>query len=51
MRRGYLQKSVVLLSKYPFIKLFKQVVAVVGPLFFQYGSALLESSFQNILGW
>lgn len=51
MRRGYLQKSVVLLSKFPFVKLYKQLVGVVGPLFFQYGSALLESSFQNVTGW
>lgn len=51
MRRGYLQKSVVLLSKYGFSKLFQQVVAVIGPLFFQFGMTLLESSYQNILAW
>ena len=47
--RGYLQQSVVLCSKLPYISLFRQVVSMIGPLYFEYGRSLLEvihSSFQ-----
>jgi hypothetical protein len=49
--RGYLQKSVVLISSYPFINLFKQVVRVVGPLYFEHGAQCLEMAYQHALMW
>ncbi|KYQ89269.1 hypothetical protein DLAC_09928 [Tieghemostelium lacteum] len=49
--RGYLQKSVVLLSDEPFVGLFKKVIEIVGPLFFDYGNTLLEVAYQNIQAW
>lgn len=49
--RGYLQKSVVLISLRPYLALFKRVIRLVGPLFFEYGTPLLEATFQSILAW
>ncbi|GAM29323.1 hypothetical protein SAMD00019534_124990, partial [Acytostelium subglobosum LB1] len=49
--RGYLQKSVVLLSDEHFVGLYKKVIEVIGPLFFQFGSTLLEVAHQNISAW
>lgn len=51
IHRGYLQKSVVLISVHPFLALFKKVVSLAGPLFFEFGNPLLEAAFQNILAW
>jgi len=49
--RGYLQKSVVLLSPHPYVGLFKKVMSVVGPLFFECGATLLEAAYHNIALW
>jgi len=49
--RGYLQKSVVLLSDESFVGLFKKVIEIVGPLYFDHGNTLLEVAYQNILSW
>ena len=43
IKRGYFQKSLVLLSKLPFISLFIFVVSQLGPNYFQYGLASLET--------
>ena len=59
-RRGYLQKSLVLLSRFPFVSLFKSVVRVVAEVFFDQfdhvthphaGSDLIEAVFLNIMKW
>jgi hypothetical protein len=49
--RGYLQKSVVLVSPYPHISLFKKVVSIVGPVYFEKGEIALEASLRNISAW
>jgi len=49
--RGYLQKSVVLMSPHPYVGLFKKVMSVVGPIFFECGQTLLEAAYQNIAAW
>lgn len=49
--RGYLQKSVVLLSPHPYVGLFKKVMSVVGPLYFECGSTLLEAAYHNVALW
>jgi len=46
--RGYLQKSVVLLSKHPYFALFKKMLLLIGPLYFHTGTAALEAVFENI---
>ncbi|EGG15703.1 hypothetical protein DFA_10545 [Cavenderia fasciculata] len=51
IERGYLQRSVVLLSDEPFVGLYKKVIEVVGPLYFQFGETLLEVAFQNMSNW
>jgi hypothetical protein len=43
VKRGYFQKSLVLLSKLPFISLFISIVSELGPNYFQYGLASLEA--------
>jgi len=51
IKRGYFQKSVVLVSHLPFTKLFLRVVEVIGPLFFRYGSSILEATCRDISRW
>lgn len=34
IQRGYLQKSLVLLTRFPFVSLFREMVTLVGSLFF-----------------
>ena len=43
IKRGYFQKSLVLLSKLPFISLFLSMVSQLGPNYFQYGLESLET--------
>jgi hypothetical protein len=43
VKRGYFQKSFVLLSKLPFISLFLSIVSQLGPNYFQYGLTSLET--------
>ncbi|KAG0322238.1 Protein dennd6a [Podila horticola] len=51
IRRGYFQKSVVLLSQHPFIGLFSKMVSVLGPAYFEVGKPMLETAFHNIASW
>jgi hypothetical protein len=49
--RGYVQRSVVLMSPHPYVGLFKKVMSVVGPIFFECGQTLLEAAYQNVAAW
>lgn len=49
--RGFFQKSVVLLTKNPFISLFKQIVEIVGPLYFEHGDGVFEMAWSCINSW
>ncbi|KAI1320123.1 Protein dennd6a [Mortierella claussenii] len=51
IRRGYFQKSVVLLSQHPFIGLFSKLVSVLGPAYFEVGKPMLEAAFHNMATW
>ncbi|KAF9080082.1 Protein dennd6a [Mortierella sp. AD031] len=51
IRRGYFQKSVVLLTQHPFIGLFSKVVSVLGPAYFEIGKPMLETAFHDIARW
>lgn len=51
IRRGFFQKSVVLLSQHPFIGLFSKLVSVLGPAYFEVGKPMLETAFHNIASW
>ncbi|KAI7876339.1 DUF1630-domain-containing protein, partial [Lichtheimia hyalospora FSU 10163] len=51
IRRGYFQKSLVLLSQHPFVGLFSRLVALLGPVFFDNGQPMLEAACMNIANW
>jgi hypothetical protein len=48
IKRGYLQKSFVILSKLPFISLFLSIVNQLAKDYFQYGLTSLESCCRNM---
>ncbi|ETN66272.1 hypothetical protein AND_001918 [Anopheles darlingi] len=51
LKRGYFQKSVVLLSRLPFVNLFYELSAVVAPAYFEAGEPTLESVCDSICRW
>ncbi|RCH79438.1 Protein dennd6a, partial [Rhizopus stolonifer] len=51
IRRGYFQKSLVLLSQHPFVGLFSRMVSILGPAFFDTGQPMLEAACMNIAQW
>lgn len=46
-----MQRSVVLMSPHSYVGLFKKVMSVVGPIFFECGQTLLEAAYQNLACW
>ncbi|XP_065175056.1 protein DENND6B-like [Sycon ciliatum] len=50
-KRGYFQKSVIILTHYPFIALFYLVAEMVAPEFFDNGEAALEAVYHQIQQW
>ena len=50
-KRGYFQKSLVLISKLPFVSLFKTVVSLVANDFFDHGSEVIEEACKEIDTW
>ncbi|CAO3622313.1 unnamed protein product [Cunninghamella echinulata] len=51
IRRGYFQKSLVLISQHPFVGLFSRIVSILGPAFFDAGQPMLEAAVMNIIQW
>ncbi|KAI8884960.1 DUF1630-domain-containing protein, partial [Backusella circina FSU 941] len=51
IRRGYFQKSLVLLSQHPFVGLFSRIVSILGPDYFDAGQPILEAACMNIVHW
>ncbi|KAK3103615.1 hypothetical protein FSP39_020536 [Pinctada imbricata] len=51
IRRGYFQKSVVLISKLPFVALFSQLVGIIAPEYFDNGEPSLEAACHDIDQW
>ncbi|XP_076468709.1 protein DENND6B-like isoform X3 [Babylonia areolata] len=51
IRRGYFQKSVVLITKLPFVALFSQLVSIVAPEYFDNGEPSLEAACHDIDQW
>ncbi|KAL7748339.1 hypothetical protein RI367_006300 [Sorochytrium milnesiophthora] len=51
IRRGFYQKSVVLISSLPFAGLFTRVVSIVGPAACDIGKPALEAACHNIGKW
>jgi hypothetical protein len=51
IRRGYFQKSVVILSHLPYVSLFSEIVKKLGPLFFEKGMPALEAFSRDVYNW
>ncbi|CAO1619207.1 unnamed protein product [Jaminaea pallidilutea] len=51
IRRGYFQKSLVILSHLPYVALFGEIVSKLGPLYFQHGDSILESFSDTVTKW
>ncbi|KAG6827615.1 hypothetical protein H0H92_011072 [Tricholoma furcatifolium] len=50
-KRGYEQRSVVVLTHHQFPAFFSLVISIFGPLFQQHGTPMLEAACQNIASW
>ncbi|KAK7499904.1 hypothetical protein BaRGS_00008752 [Batillaria attramentaria] len=51
IRRGYFQKSVVLITRLPFVALFSQLVGIIAPEYFDNGEPSLEAACHDIDQW
>lgn len=51
LRRGYFQKSLVILTHLPHVALFSELAAQLGPLFFEHGLPVLESFVREVTAW
>ena len=51
LKRGYFQKSVVLLSQLPFVSLFSYILNLIAVEYFSTGNELLETACHNIDQW
>lgn len=51
LRRGYFQKSVVLLSSLPYFKFFKDIADIIAPEYFDNGELCLEAACHDIDRW
>ncbi|KAI7868331.1 hypothetical protein BDF14DRAFT_1795470 [Spinellus fusiger] len=51
IRRGYFQKSIVLLSQHPWIGLFSRLIGILGPAFFDIGKPMLEAACMTMAHW
>ncbi|XP_011307173.1 protein DENND6A [Fopius arisanus] len=49
--RGYFQKSVVLISKLPFVNLFTELCALLAPEFFDAGNTIMDVAIREIDNW
>ncbi|XP_011266178.1 protein DENND6A isoform X3 [Camponotus floridanus] len=49
--RGYFQKSIVIITKLPFVNLFGELCALIAPEFFEAGTALMEAVVREIDQW
>jgi hypothetical protein len=50
-RRGYFQKSVVILTMLPYPGLFSRLVSILAPLYFEAGKPCFESACKDISTW
>ncbi|KAJ7454663.1 hypothetical protein FB451DRAFT_1049181 [Mycena latifolia] len=50
-KRGYEQRSLVILTHHPYPAFFARITALLGPLFQQHGLPMLEAACHNIATW
>lgn len=51
IRRGYFQKSVVILTHLPYVGLFGEIVSKLAPLYFEHGEPILEAFGNAVSKW
>ncbi|KAJ2622493.1 hypothetical protein GGI26_003220 [Coemansia sp. RSA 1358] len=51
MRRGGFQRSIVIISHLPYHGLFSRMSYMLGPMYFDLGSAILEAAAHNVSTW
>uniref|UniRef100_A0A6G1SIZ2 Protein FAM116B n=1 Tax=Aceria tosichella TaxID=561515 RepID=A0A6G1SIZ2_9ACAR len=51
LKRGYFQKSLVILSMLPFVELFYNIVNIVGTRYFEVSNLQLKDIYDQILNW
>lgn len=51
LKRGYFQKSVVLLSKFPFVSFFNYILSLIANEYFTTGGEVLETACNDIDNW
>lgn len=49
--RGYFQKSIVIITKLPFVNLFGELNALIAPEYFEVGNAVMEAVVREIDQW
>ncbi|CAK9804273.1 Protein DENND6A [Anthophora quadrimaculata] len=49
--RGYFQKSIVIITKLPFVNLFGELCALIAPEFFEMGNTVMEAIVKEINQW
>lgn len=49
--RGFFQKSIVLISRLPYIDLFQRIVMTFGAVYYSYGAPILDALVRDINGW
>ncbi|XP_015599764.1 protein DENND6A isoform X2 [Cephus cinctus] len=49
--RGYFQKSIVMITKLPFINLFNELCALIAPEFFEVGDTVMDTVIQQVDQW
>jgi len=50
-KRGYFQKSLVLLTKKPYINLYLNILRIVAPQFYESGQVAVEVAMHNFTSW
>ena len=51
LRRGYFQKSLVILTHLPYVALFSELVGQLGTHFFEHGLPVLETFVREVIAW
>lgn len=51
LKRGYFQKSVVLLSRLPYFNFFKEMAEIIAPEYFDHGETCLETACHDVDRW
>ncbi|WFC99776.1 hypothetical protein MYAM1_002521 [Malassezia yamatoensis] len=51
LRRGYFQKSLVILTHLPYVAVFNQLATQLGSLFFEHGLPVLETFVREVIAW